>query len=45
MEHFGVSFIVVFIYSEEILTHLFSTKFIFIKKIFPKVLAFNTPYH
>ena len=35
MEYFGISFTAGFIYSEEILTNLFSANFIFIKKIFP----------
>ena len=45
MEYFGISFTAVFIYSEEILTNLFSANFIFIKKIFSKLLPFNTPYN
>ena len=45
MEHFGIYFIVVFIYLK-MLTNLFSTnKFYFHEKNLSKVSAFNTPYN
>ena len=46
MEHFGIYFLVVFIYLKEMLTNLFSTnKFYFHEKNLSKVSAFNTPYN